>query len=65
MSDIQYVETPPGGAGAVPRHRLIVVMVVILVVLYALYLGYEAAAAVALASAAGYAAVSVARRLNR
>jgi hypothetical protein len=44
---------------------VVVTVVVIVLVMYAMILGYEAIAAVALASAAGYTAVSVSRRLAR
>ncbi|MFC9087423.1 hypothetical protein [Nocardiopsis dassonvillei] len=53
------------GTNTVPWSRVVVTVVVIVLVMYAMILGYEAIAAVALASAAGYTAVSVSRRLAR
>jgi hypothetical protein len=57
--------TTPKQAIVIPWPRVVVIIVVVILVMYAMHLGYEAAAAVALASAAGYAAVSVSRRLAR
>jgi len=45
--------------------RVVIAVVVIAVVLYAMTLGYEATAAVTAATAAGFGAVAVSRRLIR
>ncbi|WP_159943787.1 MULTISPECIES: hypothetical protein [unclassified Nocardiopsis] len=65
MAGTWYEIYMPAGSRAVPWSKVVVTVVVILLVMYAMVIGYEAPAAVALASAAGYAAVSVARRLFR
>ena len=61
--------THPASAPCVEGSRLwprvVIAVVVIAVVLYAMTLGYEATAAVTAATAAGFGAVAVSRRLIR